>query len=624
MLDFENIMKDRGYWKDDNWNMTKHTYSFETGTKIEFFSPDTYGKAHGPRRDVLFANEANNLEYRIIDQLITRTREIVWLDWNPSVEFWFYTEILPYRDAADFDFITLTYLDNEALDEITIKEIESHRRNKSWWKVYGEGQLGEVEGKIYKGWQIIDEVPFEARLKRRSLDFGYSNDPSAIVDIYEYNGGLILDEQCFQKGLSNKQIADIILNCPEPQMLVIADCAEPKSIDELRSYGLTVLPSDKGKDSVVNGIQLVQDQRISVTSRSTNVIKEYRNYLWMTDRDGKIINMPEHQFSHCFAPETLVYTTKGKKRIDELVGQEGYLYSRDGRVERFYDVKPTRTNADVLSLEFDDGKILTVTPDHQLLSPNGEWIEAGLLSVGSMIQSGTYRNKSNIRLQADVLWQNLYKIYQRVLSQGLYQRGTEVYTPSLVGVSQRENTQWFSYSSQKPQQGRQSFGKFGTFKQGRPFATPLSGMVKESRTDRKEKETLRQNKTSYQEMARLKRGEGMAQSTRNRSIQNKDTYKEKLCSLPQRIYNYGLFLIRKILPPELQNESQTKTITGITRGFRPITYNLEVENTHCLLVNGVIAHNSMDAIRYGITSLHKYSPDTKAQQHVPSSLVRRR
>jgi len=158
------------------------------------------------------------------------------------------------------------------------------------------GLLGEIEGKIYKDWQIIEEIPHEARLERYGLDFGYTNDPTALVAVYKYNGGFILDEVCYQKGLSNKQIADILLS--NNSALVIADSAEPKSIDEIIGYGLTVLPSKKGKDSVVNGIQIVQSQRISVTSRSTNIIKSYRNYLWETDKAGKVINIPEHTWSH--------------------------------------------------------------------------------------------------------------------------------------------------------------------------------------------------------------------------------------------------------------------------------------------------------------------------------------
>lgn len=291
--DFKAIMIDRGYWIDDRWNESKHFYSFETGSMIRFISIDRLGKAHGPRRDILFVNEANNISWEIFDQLRVRTKTEIWLDWNPSTEFWYYTEI---KDKLDHDFLTLTYLDNEALDKNIVADIESHKGNKNWWKVYGLGELGEIEGKIYSDWKIIDEIPHEARLERYGLDFGYSNDPTAIVAIYKYNDGFILDEICFQKGLSNKQIADILLN--QPKALVAADSAEPKSIDEIKMYGVNIIPCIKGQDSVRQGIQYVQDQRLSVTKRSINIIKEYRNYLWKTDNDGKILNVPDVGFDH--------------------------------------------------------------------------------------------------------------------------------------------------------------------------------------------------------------------------------------------------------------------------------------------------------------------------------------
>lgn len=297
ILDFETIMKDRGYWKDSRWNKTKHTYVFETGNKLQFTSMDKYGKAHGPRRDVLFVNEANNLQHNIVDQLITRTREVVWLDWNPTNEFWFYTEMLGKRD--DIDFITLTYLDNEALDLNTKQEIESHRGNKSWWTVYGEGKLGEVEGRIYTGWNIIQEIPFEARLEKYGLDFGYSIDPTVIIAVYYYNGSYILDEITYQKGLSNKTIADILNS--QTRALVIADSAEPKSIDELISYGINVVGAVKGQGSVMQGIQYVQGQKISVTERSVRTIKAYRNYMMRKDLNGRFINEPDdtiHEWSN--------------------------------------------------------------------------------------------------------------------------------------------------------------------------------------------------------------------------------------------------------------------------------------------------------------------------------------
>lgn len=288
-------MQQHEYFDDKRWNKSDYTYEFETGSKIEFFSVDQPGKVRGPRRDRLFINEANNIPYESFDQLEVRTKDFVYLDWNPTNEFWFYTEVKDKRN--DVDHIILTYRDNEALSKEIRDSIEQRRNRAGWWKVYGEGQLGEVEGKIYKGWKIIDEVPFEARKERVGMDFGYSNDPSPIVDIYKHDGGFILDERSFLKGLSNKQLADILLS-GENHALVVADSAEPKSIDEIRGYGVNITGAEKGKDSVVNGIQLVQDLKISVTKRSVNVINEYRNYLWLTDKDGKVLNEPEHAFSH--------------------------------------------------------------------------------------------------------------------------------------------------------------------------------------------------------------------------------------------------------------------------------------------------------------------------------------
>lgn len=293
-----NILEQHHYYQESRWNRTDFIYTFESGSQIEFFGADSPDKVRGPRRDRLFINEANNVPLSVFDQLEVRTKETIWLDWNPTVDFWFYSDVLPSR-SADIDHITLTYKDNEALDAAIVQSIESRKHNVNWWQVYGLGQLGEVESRVHTGWQIIDALPHEARLERRGLDFGYTNDPTALVDIHWYNGGIVLDEQLYSKGLSNKQIADTILQLPNPSTLVKADSAEPKSIDEIRSHGVNIVPAQKGKDSVMQGIQWLRDQKISVTKRSTNLIKEYRNYLYETDREGKILNTPIGVWNHC-------------------------------------------------------------------------------------------------------------------------------------------------------------------------------------------------------------------------------------------------------------------------------------------------------------------------------------
>jgi len=205
------------------------------------------------------------------------------------------------------------------MPEVIRLEMEDDKEKRP--SLYKHKWLGEPynqERKIYRDWNIIDDIPHEARLERTGMDFGYSNDPTAIVDIYKHNGGFILDELCYQKGLSNKQISDILLN-KERKTLTIADSAEPKSIDEISMYGVSILPSKKGQGSVLQGIQYVQDQRISVTRRSINIIKEYNNFMWKIDKDGKIINEPEHTYKH--GMDAISYGLNDLKPNDDQLGQ---------------------------------------------------------------------------------------------------------------------------------------------------------------------------------------------------------------------------------------------------------------------------------------------------------------
>ncbi len=312
MRDFLNIMEGHGYFKESQWNRSDFVYTFETGSKIEFFSLDMPHKVRGPRRDRLFINEANNIPKETYDQLEVRTNNEIWLDWNPTNEFWFYTEV---KDSPNVDFLILTYKDNEGLPQSIVQSIESRRDNKQWWRVYGEGLLGEVEGKVYKGWKIIDDIPHEARLERYGLDFGYSNDPAAIVAVYYYNGGYIFDEITYQTGLSNKRLADVLKNIDSA--LVIADSAEPKSIDEIKEYGISVLPANKGQGSINQGILYLQDQKISLTKNSINLIKEYRNYMWKFDKDGIQLTVPESGNDHALdAVRYAMESLRPKKPVD--------------------------------------------------------------------------------------------------------------------------------------------------------------------------------------------------------------------------------------------------------------------------------------------------------------------
>lgn len=215
------------------------------------------------------------------------------------------------------------------MPDVIREEMEDDKKYRpSLYRFKWLGEPDNKEGNIYKGWIVIDDIPHEAKLWRRGLDFGYTNDPTAQVATYKYNGGIILDEEIYLKGLSNKQIFDINNNLPERNTLIKADSAEPKSIDELRNYGLNILPTVKGKDSINNGIQFIQSQKISVTRRSTNLIKEYNLYKWLVDRQGKTTNNPSDINNHLMDAIRYALEEQSIVREDDIIKQQRFQKNR--------------------------------------------------------------------------------------------------------------------------------------------------------------------------------------------------------------------------------------------------------------------------------------------------------
>lgn len=317
MRDFLSIMKEHHYFKEQLWNRSDNVYTFETGSFIEFFGVEEEGKVRGPRRDILFINECNAIKFETYDQLEIRTKEEIILDYNPVAEFWVHTEVIP---RVEHDFLKLTYKDNEALDSRIIQTIESRQDKENWWRVYGLGEIGILEGNVYNNWELIDYLPQEARLEGYGLDFGYSIDPTAIVGVYYLDNALILDEKLYQTGLTNNEIAQKLKSLDRAE--IIADSAEPKSIEEIKRYGLNIIPSAKGPDSVNHGIQIVQAQTIKVTKQSINLIKEYRNYTWKKDRNGKPTNSPEDFWNHSL--DAVRYFISWKKQANSFQGLIDY------------------------------------------------------------------------------------------------------------------------------------------------------------------------------------------------------------------------------------------------------------------------------------------------------------
>lgn len=300
LKDFLKIMMALGRYNDNQFNKSTLKYTFSNGSYIEFFSVDQPDKLRGARRNVLYVNECNNIDFDSYYQLAIRTSGEIWLDYNPSSLFWVDREII---NQEDVDFITLTYLDNEALSDTIVKEIESAKEKAktssywaNWWQVYGLGLTGSLEGVCIPDWQEI-QLPTEARLLCYGMDWGYSNDPTSLVAMYKYNDAYIFDELIYQKGLLNSDISDL-LKTNGVNDIVYADSAEPKSIAELNSYGHNVLPVSKGRDSIVYGLNLINQNKVYVTSRSKNLINELRNYTWMVDKQGNKMNKPIDAYNH--------------------------------------------------------------------------------------------------------------------------------------------------------------------------------------------------------------------------------------------------------------------------------------------------------------------------------------
>jgi phage terminase large subunit len=313
--DFQNIMRMQHYWDEGAWSRSEFVYRFDNDSIIEFFSVDDASKAHGPRRDILFVNEANNVSWPIYRQLAGRTRKVIIVDFNPVGSFWAHEKLMPHRKH---DFLKLTYRDNEALEPALVREIEENGRiDENYRQVYVLGNVGRNEGQIMTNWIHLQAIPPEARLVRRGLDFGYTNDPTAIVDVYEYNGGYVWVLVAYTKGLSNAQIAKIILDQPE-QVLVIGDSSEPKSIDEIKGYGVPIIGAVKGADSVLNGVGTVQSQQVYVLEQDTDLIKEERNYLWKLDRDGQPLNVPRDLFNHAMDAGRYAMTDLIVKRVEPI------------------------------------------------------------------------------------------------------------------------------------------------------------------------------------------------------------------------------------------------------------------------------------------------------------------
>ena len=289
--DFFNILEEHNLYNPDKHNKSELTYKLNNN-EIEFISVDMPQKIRGRKRHILWLNEANEFRFEDWVQLSLRTTENIYLDFNPSDPYsWIYDRVMNREDCT---FIKSTYLDNPFLPDETIKEIERLKDlDSNYWKIYGLGDMAQPTETIFRQFEICNNVPNESELIAIGMDFGYSNDPTAIVEVFKLNDNLYINELVYSKGLTNQDIAQRLRELDiTRQTEIIADSAEPKSIEELHRQNFNVKGAKKGADSINMGIDVLRRFKLHITKNSTNALNEFKYYKWLTDKNGHIVNKP--------------------------------------------------------------------------------------------------------------------------------------------------------------------------------------------------------------------------------------------------------------------------------------------------------------------------------------------
>jgi phage terminase large subunit len=277
--DFKQMLVTEGVWDENAFNKTEGCYTYPNGCVIEFFGVDNASKVHGPARDILYVNEAQGIPREIFRQLDIRTRKKVIIDYNPVRKFWGETEFVGERYVT----IHSTYKDNPYLTKEQVGAIEKNKGDANWWRVYGEGETGGVEGNVYPSYEVIDELPETFTGRCLGLDFGFVNDPTAIVDIRFEGWDLYVDLLCYETGLLNSAIADYLTSQGLNRVVTVCDSAEQKSIVELQQRRIKAIPCVKGRGSISAGIAQVSQFKLHVTKRSVKMLDELDNYKWIKD-----------------------------------------------------------------------------------------------------------------------------------------------------------------------------------------------------------------------------------------------------------------------------------------------------------------------------------------------------
>ncbi len=377
LVDFLNVVKAYGWYNNRNYNKTLRIYKL-FDTEFWFVGLDDEQKLHGMSSDGFWINEAIESTKEDLDQLEMRCTGFGILDYNPTEEdHWIYDTVLK---RGDVKFIHSTMLDNPFIPDNSRKKILSYEPtqanykngtvDKRKWEIYGLGKRAKIEGLIFESFEIIKEIPEWVRKRFTGIDFGYTNDPTAMGEVGIHDNTLYIDELCYQTRMT---IADITKKLKEVNLnrKIISESADPRLVDEIHNSGFNIHPVEKGKGSVEAGIEKMKTMKICITERSINAIKEFKNYTYQQDKTGKFLNVPIDDMNHCFVGETLIETNKGLRQIKSLTTRDKVL-TRTG----YKSVNKVFINGckKVCNYTLDFGIFKTsikCTPNHKILTDKG-------------------------------------------------------------------------------------------------------------------------------------------------------------------------------------------------------------------------------------------------------------
>lgn len=618
--DFKDIMLTFGWWNDKSMNKSEFVYTFDNGSWIEFFSTDNEQKVRGSKRKILFVNEANELSFLEWQQLQMRTTEFSILDYNPSFseEHW----INQVNEEKSTYWFISTYKDNPFLEPKVIAEIESLKwKNPSLWRIYGLGQRAIVEGLVFENVVIDDYIPVEAMRHRYvGIDFGYANDSTAIVEVLIWGNNLYIKEICYKTHMLTEEIIKTLKSI-EGSPEIISESADPRLVDEIYNAGLDIKPVRKFPGSIQAGIMKMQEFKIHVPLTSVNLRKEFNNYTWRQDKEGKWLNEPIDLWNHCFSADTLIVTDKGLVRIDSInVGD--FVLTRKGyrRVLRKFNngIKRTITKEIVT----DKGKIvITATPEHKFYI-NGKWkkyvelTEKDRLFIVSPLMEKSIIDTLMASMQTISFVQKVIGKIRRK-SFFIMQFGniiTEKYQKAMSFITKTRIRSIMIYQTYNlsHQVSTQNCIK-RIFKSSMNIIKTMKEMVSQKQIGQiEEKALLNACKTNH-EFANTAEKSLLQQTYINASVQNTaiivgSTHHRSIilkwfANTAERFSWVTSILNRKVAQKSAQISSQAKVLKIETIKEEKVeVFDLMVEGEHEYFANGILVHNCIDATRYVVMS----------------------